>query len=142
MDANDVFRLRAEEFERSFYDLRRIEWIVVVQIFTGYAALATGYWQWHVAYPKDSLPSCLCMFSLSILWLATTYYSYCLQIRLQWTRKMQNDYLRKLHNTCNAEEIQRDGPRNSPWYAFAVQLSLSTLTFIGTLAFVLSTRPQ
>lgn len=34
MDEQDLYKLRAEEYERSFYSLRKVEWPLVFRIIT------------------------------------------------------------------------------------------------------------
>jgi hypothetical protein len=142
MDANDVYKLRAEEFERSFYDLRRIEWNVVFQLFAGYAAIVIGYWQWHVAVPTDTLPSCLCIVAAVFLWVLSLVYSWLHETRLHYTRNMQNLYLDKLHGECKAEMIKKDEPPLPRWYAFFIQQLLSIASLITIIVFACSTRPH
>ena len=43
MDTYDVYKFRAEEFERNFFSLRQVEWKVVLQLYAGYGVVTAAY---------------------------------------------------------------------------------------------------
>jgi len=141
MDANDVYQLRAEELERSFFSLRGIEWKVVFQVFAGYALIGAGWCKAKTAFSgSTALPFGLAGLCI-LLWVGSALNSWMLLQRLRWNRKLQNEYLNKLHETCSASKLTADPqPRFKVWYAFTIQQLLSFVIMLSIVLFIVGTR--
>ena len=141
VDANDVYQLRAEELERSFYSLRGVEWKVVFQVFAGYALIAAGWCKTKTSFSSlTALPFGLAGLCI-LLWVGSALYSWMLLQRLRWTRNLQNEYLKKLHETCSASRLNANPqPRFRVWYAFTIQQLLSFVIMLSIVFFIMGTR--
>ena len=143
MDDKDLYRLRAEEFERNFQSMRGIEWRTAIEVFTGYAAIGLSYYHLRDRYPDSGILALGASVLTILLFLTNLYLSLRVQERLHSTRAMQNVYLKKLHDLCGAPELdlppEIKRPVHAKWYAFGAQITLSGATMLTLLAYILAT---
>ena len=140
MDEKDLFRFRAEEFERNFESLRGIEWRTAIQVFSGYAAIGIAYYTLHDKYGGSWYLGLTAIFLTLILYAANTYLACQVQKRLHFTRSMMKAYLQKLHEVCGVPELDIPAGANKPgmikWWAFVPQVILSTAAMLALLVYV------
>lgn len=146
MEKAELYQLRAEEFERNFMSIREIEWRNAIEVFTGYAALAISYFQIRSTNQSSVWLGVSAILLDSILFSISLYLSLRVQERLHFTRGMQREYLKKLHEVVNTPELEvPEGisqPKHAKWYAFAAQLGLSATAAVSLLIYFLVTTPK
>ena len=138
MDHNDVYKLRAEEYERSFYSLRKVEWPLAFQSYTAYAAIALAYNKVRDGHIAHYWLGLACAGLTFIVFALSIYLALRVQERLHCNRMMQARYLNKLHRSLYATELNHgsDGPIHARWYAFGSYLLLSTILWIGMTVYI------
>ena len=120
----ELYRLRAEEYERSFYSLRGVEWQVAFQIYAGYAGVAAGFFSLRGFERITLAETTLATVSLLLLVLLFGVGLFCqfqIQRRLHFTRTMQNAYLKSIHQVLAPELSIPAGtivPGFQRWWAF------------------------
>jgi hypothetical protein len=145
MDEKDLYKLRAEEFARSFESLRSLEWQVTFQLYAGYALIGAAY-----AYlisndkiPHNPILSWMTIVAIIIMFVVVLYLSIRIQERQEYARAMQNAYLDKLHEIMKVPQLEKQlgtmTPKHPRWYAFLIQTILSVAFAMGLIAFVFLT---
>ena len=141
MDECDLYKLRAEEFERNCNFLRGIEWKVIFQVFAGYALIAAAWSKAKGVIPDSSKLPCVMITSAILLFGLTCWYMVCLFKRISWTRKMQNKYLEKLRETVKADILSvGPEPKFKVCYAFCFQQAISLIIMILIILFIWATK--
>jgi len=148
MDKKDLYKMRAEEFAKSFESLRSVEWRVTFQLYTGYTLLGVAYFHLLSAQQiqNKQLISVMVIVVTLLLWAPTFYLSFRIQERQRFARAVQNKYLGKLHDTIKVKRLEEDKceldvpmPIHQGWYAFLVQRILSIVFAVGLILFVVFT---
>ena len=141
MNANDLYKFRAEEFAKSFESLRTMEWQITFQQYAGYTLLGTAYSFLIGKDPHNVLFAWMTGGATVVLFLLTFYLGLRIQERQKFARTMQNAYLAKLHKALKVPLLEAiidaELPKHRGWYAFAVQTSISAAIAIGLIIFVL-----
>lgn len=135
-----LYRHRAEEFERSFYSLRTMEWQLVFQTYTGYAAVAAAYVGIRTIIDHSPLVGATFLFLLAVIFVASSFLLFQVQRRMHFTRSMQNAYLTELHRVLAPQINVPQGvvvPSFPRWWAFVPQqgLSITASAAIGAYVF-------
>jgi len=105
----DLYRLRAEEYERNFHSLRQVEWQVYLQALPAFVGITAAYFYLKEHKFVVGHDACLALITiglLSLIAVACTILFFGLQQRLSYTRKMQERYLSALHMTVGAREFR------------------------------------
>lgn len=143
MNAYDIYRMRAEEFERNFESLRGIEWRTTFEIFAGYAAIGIAYFHLHAKHGGCWRLGAGATAVTLILFLSHCYFSLRIQERMRYARAMMNEYLKELHRICNAKEIPAPAGVKEPirkgWWAFGIQLALSITVMLSLIIYIAAT---
>lgn len=146
MTIEDLYRFRAEEYERAVYSLREVEWKVTFQVISGYVLLAVAYWQARSIIPDVPLAAWWIAALTLLLWGTYFYHSLRLQERLTAARELETAYIKELHRILNAPELPlRKGvktPKHVGYYAPIAQFTLSTAAMVSILVFIYFTRPM
>jgi hypothetical protein len=137
----DLYKLRSEDFSRNFHSHREVEWHTTYQVYGGYAAIVLAYSQLHAKYSSSIPFMCVGVLLVLILFTSSFYLSRRLQERLHFTRDMQNEYLKKLHEALKIEELPRPSTTRAPihgrHYAAAVQTILSATAALTIIVYML-----
>lgn len=143
MDASELYRFRAEELERNFQSLREIESRNVVEVFTGYAVLGIAYFQLQDRYPQNTLLGIGALFLTLSLFAIALYMTLRARERLHLLRRMQDLYIKKLHEACAVPELELPAdlkpPQQGNWWAFAAHIALSTIAMAALAAYIIGT---
>jgi hypothetical protein len=157
MDAHEFYRIRAEDFARSFESLRSVEWRVAFQAYAGYGAIALGYGSLRSAEPLSVGIAIGTILATLVLALVTLYLSLRIQERLHQTRRLQNACLEELERLIFGVAgtsalrvppeaggsgfwfVSHQPPIHRRWYAFAAQGIVSGCFALGIIAYVVLT---
>lgn len=136
MDKKDVYKFRAEEFERSFFSLRNLEWKIIFQLYIGYAAIAAAFVGITNKYEVNSRISTISTLVVIVLAGIETYLSLRIQERLHLARDKQNKYIDKLHDETGAVKITSEIiTKNKRWWGFIPQHIISYIWALGLIIY-------
>ncbi len=152
MEKAELYRLRAEDYARSFESLRSIEWRVAFQVYVGYAAISLGY----SALLEKNGPSWIVTIAAcvvtAIMFITTLYLSIRVQERMHTARQLQNEYLSQLDELAGDAAPEKSStlqgrfwfathtpPIHGKWYAFLAQTTISVTWALGIIAFAILT---
>jgi hypothetical protein len=143
VDAKELYKFRAEELERNFQSLREIESRNVVEVFTGYAVLGIAYFQLQDRYPQSTLLGIGALLLTFSLFVIALYMTLRAKERLQFLRRMQGLYVKKLHEVCAVPELEPPAdlkpPKHGDWWAFAAHIALSAIAMLALSAYIIGT---
>ena len=143
MDAKELYRFRAEEIERNFHSLREIESRNVVEVFTGYVVLGIAYFQLQDRYPQSTLLGIGALFLTLSLFVIALYVTLQARARLHLLRRMQDLYIKKLHEICAVPELELPSnlkpPQKGNWAVFAAHIALSAIAMLALSAYIIGT---
>lgn len=143
MDAMELYRFRAEELERNFQTLREIESRNVVEVFTGYAVLGIAYFQLQDRYPHSTLLGLGALLLTFSLFNIALYMTVRAKERLQFLRRMQGVYVKKLHELSAVPELDVPAdltpPKHGDWWVFAAHIALSGIAMLALCAYIIGT---
>jgi len=133
----DLFKYRADEFRDRYESMRTLEWNIIFQTYAGYAAIAVAFKYIRSESPDQKLVSVLAMLGTTILYLASRYLAFRIQERLLRFDQIRDNYMDQLHSALHipppAPDVKSLG---HPYYwTYDSQLVLSTVTFVGLLAY-------
>ena len=143
----ELYRLRAEEFERSFYSFRTVEWQVAFQVYAGYAAVTAGFFALKAEKGFGIGPISLAVFSLlllSLIFFVGLFWQWQILRRLHYSQKMKFVYLDKLHEVVGAQLPLPDGLRRPSfprWWAFVPMQILNVAAFFAIGVAILNATP-
>lgn len=139
----ELYRLRAEDFERNFLSFRSVEWQLAFQTYAGYAMVGAGLVAINSSKSDELFPptpSAIALVMLAMIFWASVFCQFQIQRRLHFTRTMQNTYLDRLHEVLAPKLPLPTGavvPSFQKWWAFVPQLLINFATVFAITAYIL-----
>lgn len=138
-----------ESHRQHIAQFRSVEWQTVFQTYAGYVAIATAYWTFvGREYDASAIESFALLSSVllsALLYCRTRFLFINLQNRMHFEQRglrMRMEQLRTCEMAAGLFLDEREdgkGPKNRGWYAYEVQICLSTTIFVLLIVyFVLS----
>lgn len=137
----DLCKLRAEEYERSFYSLRTVEWQVALQSYVGYGAITAGFTALNdpsKGLHASNAEALLCIVGLIVLLAVAIFWQWQIQQRMHLARKLQNRYLTLLHKRTCVPDLQKEEkePDYQNWWAFAPWALTNVIAVVALIYYI------
>jgi hypothetical protein len=139
----EVLKLRAAEYEKRYEGMRELEWKVLLQVYTGYAAIAALY-----RYLSDPSKHGSCaghpellgssfLAGILLFYVLSVYLTYRIQERLIVFDHIRERYLIAIHREVGVAPLGgTERLRGKYYWTYRTQSILSVTTMLGLLFFV------
>ena len=143
----ELYRLRAEEYERSFLSLRTVEWQVAFQAYAAFASIAIGFFTLIDRKDLNIAPTLLGAIAIALAVVVlgiAVFWQFQIQSRHRHYRDRQNAYLKRMHKLVAPEltrNVSMPEPKFKTWWAFVPMLVLYVLSFASVVGAILVATP-
>ncbi len=139
----DLYKLRAEEYERSFFSARDMEWRVAFQTYAGYALVISGFAAaYDPARPSMAGLAFACIVAIGLIFGISLFWHWQIAKRTGYSRDMQNANLDCLHKLFAIDKVPHPAGKQSPsgqrWWAvipfqvFNIAIACALIWYIVT----------
>jgi hypothetical protein len=140
----DLYKMRAEEYEKRYEDMRDYEWKLLLQVYAGYAAMVIAFTyltkgdgssplQGHV----DSTPLAVIFMGITIVFFSLTcYMTNRVQERLIRFDGLRLEYIKKIHSILIKPEIETElFHRDRYFWTFRTQSATNLFVCLAVLSY-------